>query len=739
MDILSESYEKQHLEETLGFIGKREDEAAAVKADLDERVAYMLEHYNTDNEDLRLEMVVTMDLQKNKEQELAALRKAKASPYFGRVDFKADEDSHAEQIYIGRAGVYDEASNRTVVIDWRTPVASLYYDALPGRAAYESVDGKIEGEMTCKRTYSIKNSVLEAYFDADTIANDELLQAYLAKSADAVLKDIVATIQADQNEIIRIDPRADVVVQGVAGSGKTTVAMHRLAYLIFNHAGKNRASNAGYCIVGTNRMFLSYVSGMLPDLGVEGIRQMLMPELLAYLLGLNVPAPYEPEKEKDRLADSEAAVWQSSQGFFDLLEAYMLDFEDRLFLYGDMMLLDEVIMPRSETLDRLGDRSHSMADRAEVLRGILELRLSRALPKTIHRLELQSDRDIERFHAGEDTGFTHAGDIIDYRNALIAEARRQDKELRTGFQKRIRAAKERKVYLAFLKKCAADGITEAKAVSKRVKAGHDNLYDLAAQCYIASRLIPPERADEFRHLVIDEAQDFGPSLYSMLARIFPAPRTTFTVLGDVSQNLSGDAGVADWSEVMTHAFPKRKAEFRILSKSYRNTIEIAGVANTVLSHGPTREYEITPVVRHGNPVEFETFPDISGLYAAVLDEFSAHTHGSLCAVCPDADLARALYAQIPESLHAALFTADTPAAEYTGGLSVFDVRSVKGLEFDRVILAGASESDYPDTPEAVRSLYVACTRALHSLRILNTGTWSPLLDGTVPDFTESRP
>ena len=189
MDTLSEAFERQHLEETLAFVGKKDAEAAAGKKEVDAQIAEMLEHYDSESLELRMALLVVQDRQRELESRLRVLGRAKDSPYFGRVDFRADDETETSRLYIGRHGLYDEASHTAVVVDWRTPAANLYYEASVGRASYVSVEDTITGELSCKRTYNIKRGHLNAYYDADMVANDELLQEYLAKSASAVLRD----------------------------------------------------------------------------------------------------------------------------------------------------------------------------------------------------------------------------------------------------------------------------------------------------------------------------------------------------------------------------------------------------------------------------------------------------------------------------------------------------------------------------------------------------------------------
>ncbi|MBE6928635.1 MAG: hypothetical protein E7463_00005 [Ruminococcaceae bacterium] len=719
MDFTSERYEKQHLGEVLGFVRRQTAIEEERKRVLDAEIDEMLEHYNSDNQDLHIALVVATDQQRELEGLLARFARAANSPFFGRVDFRAEGEQNPERIYIGRQGVFDEATQQTLVVDWRTPVANLYYDATPGHASYQSVDGEITGEMTVKRTYSIEKGEMTAFFDADTVANDVLLQEYLSKSADAVLRDIVATIQKDQNDIIRIAPWYDVIVQGVAGSGKTTVAMHRLAYLIFNHADTIKSGQ--FVIIGTNRMFLNYVSGMLPDLGVESVRQMILPELLGYVL--HMTPQMTPIGQAVR-------AFKTSHGFFERLQSFIDDFEDSVFI-DDVKILDEVVMTADEIREKvIGQRRHSMENRAEQMKSILSIRVDRALRRVLAGLQADCDRDVDRFRDGFPTGFDSVAAIIDHKYAQEALAKKQAKDCLTLYARRVKREDEHKLYRKFLRMLSKDELPAAaacaKATTKTLKANLHDLCDMASLLFIAARLYAPERADQFRHLVIDEAQDFGPMVYDCLTRAFSG--ATFTILGDVSQNIAGDAGIDDWDEVLTTAFAGRKSRFCVLAKSYRNTIEIADVANTVLSHAPGRRYGIEPVVRRGDPVAFDALPDYDAMLAVLreeLDSLHARGRGSLAFICSTPDRARALHEALGQEIP--LFVSDAEEELlYEGGASIFDAASVKGLEFDRVIIAGADETDYPVNRDGVRALYVACTRALHSLRVLYTGERSAL-------------
>jgi len=538
-----------------------------------------------------------------------------------------------------------------------------------------------------------------------------------------VLKDIVATIQKDQNEIIRVEPQYDVIVQGVAGSGKTTVAMHRLAYLIYNHSNTMKQQN--FVIIGTNRMFLSYVAGMLPDLGAEGVRQMVMGEFLSYLTHYTgtVGAADIPYK--------------SSADFFRRLEQFVNDYQHQVFLSGDVKLYDRTLVKVEEIEDILGGLKKTMTERAEQIHELVMARLYHLQDinqpgKLILEREIEDrfDMEVYRIKQGKESKFATTADAIDQKYAELKRMKSETSKVKNMFINTIKRADEKKLYDQFLKQLSEDEdksiAKAAKETKKRIKAGSRDIYDLASQLYIAARIYDVYRTDEFRHIVIDEAQDFGASMYGCLASVFG--RASFTLLGDVSQNISGETGIGDWDDMLNIAFAQRKNKFCVLSKSYRNTIEIAAVANRVLEYSKTRRYGIEPVIRHGEEVEFYRYDGYDELVSAAKSFMESHENGTMALICRDSEKAKRLHEAIGRE-DISLFTADNDDENrmYTGGMTIFDVASVKGLEFDSVMICGAGEDDYPMDEREIKNLYVSCTRALHKLRILNVGEFTGLL------------
>ena len=227
-----------------------------------------METYGTkDKEALALFHNTQAQLQETR-RDLLRCRKARHKPYFGRIDFRDQKIPYAESYYVGRVGISRNGSE-PVVIDWRAPIASVYYENTIGKCRYTvKNEGSCEIDLKRKRTYEIADDRLIDFFDSDVVANDELLTKYLAKNK-SVLGEIISTIQKEQNTVIRRSPKMNLIVQGVAGSGKTTVAMHRISYILYNYEDDFRPED--FYIIGSNRILLNYITSVLPDLDVYGV------------------------------------------------------------------------------------------------------------------------------------------------------------------------------------------------------------------------------------------------------------------------------------------------------------------------------------------------------------------------------------------------------------------------------------------------------------------------------------
>ena len=274
--------EEKYLNQTLDIVKRNVENYESEIREMSDQIEEMLQHYHDNDVEVYTQMSNTVTMRDHMQSALKRNQRATKKPYFGRIDFLDETLQKEETLYIGRGGIAKDTTHQ-VVVDWRAPVANAYYENGLGECSYHAPDGReLPIRLDLKRTYEIDNGRLLDYFDTEVIANDELLTKYLAKNKQAVLGEIIATIQKEQNDIIRKTPYHNIIVQGVAGSGKTTVAMHRISFILYNYAERFRPED--FYIVGSNRILLEYITGVLPDLDVYGIRQMTMEQLFVRLL-----------------------------------------------------------------------------------------------------------------------------------------------------------------------------------------------------------------------------------------------------------------------------------------------------------------------------------------------------------------------------------------------------------------------------------------------------------------------
>lgn len=677
-------------------IGIAEQNLEQAKADIrlaNEDLADLMETYDAkEAEGLALWNNATAKLNAY-QHGMARLEKARKKPYFGRIDFQDPRLSFLESYYIGRVGISDEKAE-PVVLDWRAPISSVYYENSTGPCSYTvSSEGTFSIDLKRKRTYEIENDHLKDFFDSDVVANDELLTKYLAKNKKAVLGEIIATIQQEQNLIIRRSPKTNLIVQGVAGSGKTTVAMHRISYILYNYEEDFRPED--FYIIGSNRILLNYITSVLPELDVYGIRQMTMEQLFIRLL-------YEEWDEEKYMvhtidrADEKNSIKGGSGWFFDLenfcrtYEAEQIPREPvRLEKTGTLLLDAEYIDNYCREQSTL-----SMEGKMCMLNEILLAKFENEV-------------------SGKEVTFPA----------------REKKALKRKYEKYFGDGKWRgsifDLYLQFLEQQAEKG----KAVE--VPENSFDVYDLAALAYLYKRIKENDPVREASHVVIDEAQDFGMMAYQVLH--YCLRDCTYTIMGDTSQNIHFSYGLNDWEELKKLILTGTYDAFGVLRKSYRNTVEISDFANEILRHGDFAIYPVEPVLRHGTTVQKEAFADEAALLAAGVQKIKAwqeQGYETIAVVCRDeaeaAATARKLKKYVP------VVEEDLETAEFGEGVMVLPVAYTKGLEFDAVLLLDPTEEKYPENDGQVKLLYVAATRALHELAVLYTGKLTGILAKKAP-------
>ena len=672
--------EEERLQETLTIAREKvEENKRNVKA-LAEELHAMQEEFDESDKEMQTLWHDTDARFKFVNQDLRRAAQAVKKPYFGRIDFTDKKLKKPEAYYIGRSVIAKDPANPEV-IDWRAPIAGVYYDSNVGEATYAvKGEGRYEIDLTRKRTYEIEEGVLKDFYDSDVVANDELLTKYLAKNKKAVLGEIIATIQKEQNQVIRMNPHHNIIIQGAAGSGKTTVAMHRISYILYNF--ETEFAPEDFYIIGSNKVLLNYITGVLPELNVYGVQQMTMEELFCRLL-------YEEYDRKLRIrptARDEITKQKSTREWFLKLEAFCDSYEESIIPREDVRMEKNhvLLLPKAKIEKILAESKH----------------LSRA--DKIERLTEHLMAKLENETSGK------------YYTYTAAEKDKLTRYYSTYFGKREWKGSIYDLYYAFLKEQNCPYDTDSL-----------DLYDLAALAYLYKRLKEEDIIREAGHVIIDEAQDFGMMVYSSLKACLS--KCTYTIMGDVSQNIYMGYGLNDWSELCEVMLPGDFDYFGLLRKSYRNTVEISKFATDILCHGTSLVYPVEPIIRHGKAVEVKGVKEERALVeetTKVLTEWVNSGMDTIAVICPDEEKAAWLSKQLPSELPILSMEGEL---EFKEGIMVLSLEYTKGLEFDAVLLYDVSKENYPVEDGTAKRLYVAATRALHELTVLYQGEVSGLI------------
>ncbi len=626
--------------------------------------------------------------------DLERLKKARKTPYFGRIDFIDENLKRLETFYIGKVGI-TRSVTEIEVVDWRAPVANAYYENGMGKCSYTvQGEGTFSIDLKRKRTYEIAADTLVDYYDSDVVANDELLTKYLAKNKKAVLGEIIATIQKEQNAIIRKSPRQNLIVQGVAGSGKTTVAMHRISYILYNYADDFRPED--FYIVGSNQILLGYITSVLPDLDVHGVRQMTMSELFVRLL-------YEEWDEKTMhiREGNEDDPRESRKGtlkWFKELEEYCRRLE------WDTIPREDVFLQENGSVQLL-----SQAEIETYLRENPAVSIQNKILMLNKRLLAKTENEL-------------TGKEIAYSPDEKKEIKRR---LRFYFGGKEWKKSIFELYAEFLMQ------ENAKGTMVEIPENDYGVYDLAALAYLYKRVKETELIREASHIVIDEAQDFGMMAYAVLK--YCVRDCTFTIMGDVSQNIHYGCGLNDWEELREHFLTGMNDSFHLLKKSYRNTVEISEFATEILHHGSFPVYPVEPIIRHGNPVRIAGYTGEKALYEAAaktITDWQESGYETIAVICRTPKMAETVAGHLGRRI--TLSGTKDGVSSFTTGVMVLPVEDTKGLEFDAVLIFDPSKEDYPKEDAAVKLLYVAATRALHELAVLHLGSLTELIGEPLP-------
>lgn len=712
---ISRRDEEAYLARTLEVVRDNVEEYGKEVARMQEDIDEMLEHYHDNDTEVLTILNNTVTMHSHMKRALERNEKAIKKPYFGRIVFQDEMLDKEESLYIGRGGIFSDTTH-WMVVDWRAPVANAYYENGLGKCSYPVPGGgRMKIDLKLKRTFEIENAKLLDYFDTEVVANDDLLTKYLAKSKQAVLGEIIATIQKEQNDIIRQSPFHNVIVQGVAGSGKTTVAMHRISYILYNYAEKFKPED--FYIVGSNRILLDYITGVLPDLDVYGIKQMTMEQLFVRLLyedwdgeKYSITAPRKGEYARGKLQ------------WFHALERFCERLE------WDTIPRNSVMLDSKQFVEGFKDGRGGVYDerggKSDVKRMVI-LYPGEAIERYIRqnpRVSVQSKILMlnERLAGKVEDEFLGKG--VKYTDAEKKAIRRA---YRDRFGKKVWKGSIFDLYRKFLTE------QQAKGYKGALPETAFDVYDLAALAYLYKRVKETELISEAHHIVIDEAQDFGMMVYAVLK--YCVKDCTYTIMGDVSQNIHMGYGLNDWEEAKTQMLSGERDAFCILKKSYRNTVEISDFAADILAHGSFPGYSAEPVLRHGDPVLVEKAADDVELIAraeAVCRDWQRNGFDTIAVICRDEKEAERTAKELGKRLPVA--ESNLEKAVFDKGIMVLPVEYTKGLEFDAVLLLDPGREQYPTDDGHAKLLYVAATRALHRLCVLHTGNLTGLIADPIP-------
>ena len=644
-----------------------------------------MDQYGYENFDNQQALLHEINASNEKIELRRRFRKMMDSPFFGRVDFCYEGEDEPEIFYIGIANLAEENGGLPLIYDWRAPVSGLFYDFDKGPASYLAPLGEIHGDIAAKWQYKIRGGKMIYEFESDVKIDDEILKAELGSNGDVQLKNIIRTIQKEQNAIIRNTSDRIMVIQGAAGSGKTSIALHRIAYLLY-HDRKNLKSSS-VLVLSPNGVFSDYISHILPELGEENIREMSF-DLFAYKRLKNVVSDCEDrydliERQIAGLCDEKLLKEKLSRDFLDRMEGYLVELEDSLMNFRDV--------------------EHRGVVKKE--QEIIELFYFKFMDiPLLSRMDAVAEYFIDEVETLK--GF----DLPDEEREAV----------KSRFYRMYETRDLYVLYNRFLRQECFPSLPQVQYEKRKLR--YEDVYPVL---YLKYRLETQQEDSGVRHLIVDEMQDYSMIQYLIIQRLF---KCRMTILGDREQTMDGEQ-----QDVLTF-LPKifgKDIRRIVMNKSYRNTVEIASYANKLAGITEVELFE-----RHGKPVVEKEFPGLEEALESVVRELRLEkqaviaenadegvediiSYETAAVIARTADEARETYYILKEKLEAEGF--DTKerlsllhrdSTNFQKGLTVTTFYMAKGLEFDQVfsVFPGQDRSQIVE-----RARYIAATRALHEL------------------------
>ncbi|GLX69138.1 RNA polymerase recycling motor HelD [Paenibacillus glycanilyticus] len=687
-------------------------------------------------------------------QQVKMLRKLEQTPYFGRVDFIEEGSSNEERIYLGIGSMLDENSSDYLIYDWRAPVSSLYYDYSPGPARYDTPIGTIAGEMKLKRQFVIRRGQIVSMFDTGVTIGDELLQEVLGKQSDSQMRSIVATIQREQNQIIRNERARLLIVQGAAGSGKTSAALQRVAYLLYRYRGTLQADQI--VLFSPNPMFNSYVATVLPELGEQNMQQTTYQQYLEHRIGQSfaLEDPFaqmeytlggmdDPDYET-RMA---SIRHKSGAAFMKVIDQYVESLGRSGLLFKSIKFRGRKLISAEEIEQKFYglDGSYSIPNRLKMVADWMLKELTRLSKEERKKQWVEDEMELldkeEYIHAYNEMRRKTDSDFFDdfeREKDILATMIVQErfKRLRSRVKK-LRFIDTQTLYRRLYERDLASGLDPARAeewaaisklTAEQLNLGVLTYEDATPYLYMKDLIEGFQTNTSVRHLFIDEAQDYSPFQFYYLKRVFPMAK--MTALGDLNQSIFAHAALGNGFDPLGELYSKEETETIVLTRSYRSTKQIVEFTSLMIEGGS----RIVPFNRHG---EEPTITEVSGkeeLHVKIeerirlLEEEGAQ---SIAIICKTAEESKAAFEAL--AVHCpGMRLIEKETVTFENGIVVIPSYLAKGVEFDAVILYNASSRVYGKESER-KLFYTACTRAMHELHLYYTDEPSPFLSRVVAE------
>ncbi|MEY7999925.1 RNA polymerase recycling motor HelD [Clostridium sp. Mt-5] len=752
--------EKEHLKDILNWIKTEvkniESDDIKLKTSIENLRKQAKGRYNEELDTKeRLYNITHRNLEKYEESQ--------EKPYFGRIDFR-EYKGQKETFYIGKFGLGDIQHGDEKVIDWRAPLADLYYSGVEGKTFYKSPIGIISGELSLKRKFLIENEILKDAFDegineimlksTNEEGNslvDEFLKINLNQSVNNRLKNVVATIQKEQNNIIRTDKNTTLIFQGSAGSGKTTVALHRLAYLLYRY--KDKLKGKDVMVIAPNKLFLSYISDVLPDLGINNVKQVTFEEMCSEMLHLKGKIYTKDRKLADILENgeyhykkivSDNSRIRGSILYKELIDDYVKYIEEKDLNIDDIKV-ENYILFNSEEIYRLYLKDMKylpVNQRKYEIKRYFKLKIDDKINKIVDKIDFLYDYQIARLKKTMEDG-TDRREKLTY---IYDERDKKRKSVVTGAKKifedyfnRWTEVDTSRLYEEFLTSQEVfEKIIKGRVsknlwsnLIKEIKTNKENKIvdsdELAALCYLKFKIEGVPKKFKYKHLVVDEAQDYSSFEMAVLKEM--STGDSMTVVGDLAQGIYDYRGISNWNDIIKDIFGSNIKYFQ-LTQSYRSTVEIIKFANKVLELQENDLKPAVPVLRHGDLpkiVEFTNNRDFGEKLDDIVKEVHNINKNTIAIIGKTYGQCRKIRDYLKKY------------SEYNWNLVrendnalredkiIIPSYMTKGLEFDCSVIYNCDEENYTESELDKKILYVVLTRALHMEYIFYSGKMSKII------------